>query len=210
MPEALIWGASSGIGRALVTTLHQQGWTVFAAARNTANNPAEADLNVEFDAASESSVKEAVYHVAQAATQLDLMVYAAGHLAADTLEAFNAQAWHAVMNSNLHGALYTARSTLPLLREGAHVFFIGAYVEHLILPKFGAYAVAKAGLEPLVQIMQKEHRKHKFTIVHPGPVDTGFWANAPIRLPKDAKSPTVVSEAILAHYTNGQNGPLNL
>ncbi len=39
MPDALIWGASGGMGRALTEKLISRSWRVFAAARDTSGLP---------------------------------------------------------------------------------------------------------------------------------------------------------------------------
>ncbi len=90
------------------------------------------------------------------------------------------------------------------------MMFMGAYVDHVVLPKMAAYAVAKAGLETMVAVLRKENRKHKFTVVRPGAVDTPFWEKAPFKKPADAKSPEAVAQAIVAHYRTGENTDLNL
>ena len=105
---------------------------------------------------------------------------------------------------------FAINQSLPLLTNEAQVVFIGAYIDHLILPKMGAYAAAKAALETFAAVLQKENRKLNVTVVKPGAVDTPFWENAPFRLPKDAKSPDVVANAILAQYENKQSGTLEL
>lgn len=90
------------------------------------------------------------------------------------------------------------------------MMFFGAYGDHLILPKMGTYASAKAGLEPHVKVLAKENRKYKFTLIRPGAVDTPFWDNAPFKLPKNAKSPDEVVTTIAAHHNKGEGGDLNL
>ncbi len=209
MPEALIWGASGGIGSALVTLLKEKGWQVFAAARDESRVP-PADLICTFDAANAYSFKEAAMKVAYESSGIDLVVYAAGGLVAAPVADITSDGWDAVIESNLSGAVRAAQVSVPLTKEGGHMMFIGAYIDHLILPKFAAYAAAKAGLEPLVGILAKEHRKHKFTVVHPGAVATPFWENAPFSLPKTAKQPLVVAEAILARWESGESGKLDL
>jgi NAD(P)-dependent dehydrogenase (short-subunit alcohol dehydrogenase family) len=210
MPEALIWGASGGIGGALVTLLKREGWRAFAAARDESRIPAEADLAVHFEAASLYSSKEAAMRVAYETTSLDLVVYAAGGIVAGTVEGLGEGEWAAVIDANLTGAARAAQVSLPLLREGGQMMFIGAYVDRISLPKFAAYAAAKAGLEPLLTILGKEHRKQKFTLVRPGAVDTPFWNQVPFTLPKNAIQPAAVAEAMLARYHEGQGGVLDL
>ena len=119
-------------------------------------------------------------------------------------------AWSAVLDSNLNGAFLTISQTVHLINEGGQATFIGAYMDHLILPKMGAYAVAKAALEPMVSVLQKENRKVNFTLVKPGAVATDFWNNAPFKMPADAKSPDIVAQAIITQYENERRGTLAL
>jgi 3-oxoacyl-[acyl-carrier protein] reductase len=210
MPEALIWGASGGIGSALVSLLKREGWRVFGAARDDSRIPAEVDLAVHFEAASLYSFKEAAMRVAYETDSLDLVVYSAGVMVAAAVEGVSEVDWLAVMDANLTGAARAAQVSLPLLREGGQMMFIGAYVDKISLPKFAAYAAAKAGLEPLVAVLGKEHRRHKFTLVRPGAVDTPFWKNVPFSLPKTALRPDAVAEAMLARYREDISGLLDI
>ncbi len=210
MPDALIWGASGGIGRALVTHLKAQGWRVFAVARDVSRIPAEADFSYQFDAGFAGSITDVSMAVIHDTAGLDLMVYAAGGLLAKTVEQVTPDEWQHVMDANLNGFYRTTHGALNLLREGAHVMVIGAYVDKITLPRFAAYAAAKAGLEPLLTILQKEQRKLNFTLVRPGAVATPFWENVPFKLPAGALTAEAVAEAILNRYTSGAKGILDL
>jgi NAD(P)-dependent dehydrogenase (short-subunit alcohol dehydrogenase family) len=210
MPEILIWGASGGIGGAMVTLCKAQGWTVYAAARHEDRIPQDVDLTVSFRAEDPYSIQSAAYSVGQATSGLDLVVYAAGGMMAAALDSINANDWSAVMDANLNGAARCAAVSVSLLKEGGHLMIIGAYVDKISLPKFGAYAAAKAGLEPLVTVLSKEHRKLRFTLVRPGAVDTPFWRNVPFSLPKGAATPESVAAAMLERFRTGQTGLLDL
>lgn len=210
MPSALVWGASGGMGQALVRELSSDGWDVYAAARHTENIPEEAIDTYEFSAADEHSFQRVAMLVAQNTTSVDLVVYAAGNLAYEKLEDMPYEGWLATMNSNVNGAFLAAQNSLTLMEKGAHMFFIGAYIDHIRLPKMGAYAVAKAGLEELVTLLAKENRRKKFTIVRPGAVDTPFWEQVSFSKPDNSKSPKTVAQAIIRHYQAGNNGALDL
>jgi NAD(P)-dependent dehydrogenase (short-subunit alcohol dehydrogenase family) len=210
MANVLIWGASGGIGQALVRLFKQEGWRVFAAARDVSRIPDGADFTYRFDALMPSTINETQILIAQDSQELDLVVYAAGDLRPDLLKNTDPDDWSAVMHANLTGAFLIASKSLYLLNDGGHMVFMGAYVDHVMLPKMAAYAVAKAGLETMVTVLRKENRKHKFSVVRPGAVDTQFWDKAPFKKPVDAKSPEVVAKAILAHYLAGENSNLNL
>ena len=58
MSNALIWGASGGIGRAPVTQLINSGWCVFAAARDVFTIPNGVQDRYPFDAANLDSIKD--------------------------------------------------------------------------------------------------------------------------------------------------------
>lgn len=210
MPEAVIWGASGGIGGALVKLLKTNGWRVFAAARDESRIPAEADHVVSFEAGSPATIREAALVIAHETQGIDLMVYAAGGISAETLDKFDLAHWAAVMDANLNGAMLATQVSLNLLKEGGQVMYLGAYVDKITLPKFGAYAAAKAGLETMAAVMQKENRKLRFTVVRPGAVDTPFWAHIPFNLPKGAAQPEAIATAMLTHYRNGGGGLLDL
>ncbi len=208
--DALIWGASGGIGSALVTTLKQEGWRVFAAARNHHHIPSEADFTLPFDADDPQTFRDVNYMVANESSGIDLMIYAAGGLKSGMLRDFSLEDWLVVMSGNVTGAFLAASHSLSVMQPQGNMMFIGAYIDHLILPKMGAYAVAKAAIEPLVAVLRKENRKLCFTIVRPGAVDTDLWNNAPFKKPADAKMPQSVAHAILDHHQSGELGDLNL
>jgi NAD(P)-dependent dehydrogenase (short-subunit alcohol dehydrogenase family) len=198
------------MGQALINQLNSTGWRVFAASRDVEAIPAGVYERYRFDAANPGTIKDIAIDLAHQTNGLDLWVYAAGELQADLLGKMSPQTWSAVLDSNLTGAFLTISHTVHLLNEGAQAAFIGAYIDHLILPKMGAYAVAKAGLEPLVSVLQKENRKINFTLVKPGAVATDFWQDAPFKMPADAKSPDIVAQAIFDQYEQGARGFLAL
>jgi NAD(P)-dependent dehydrogenase (short-subunit alcohol dehydrogenase family) len=210
MPDALIWGAAGGMGQALINHLNNAGWRVFAASRDKEAIPDGVIERYQFSATDYSAIRDIAIDLAYQTNGLDLWVYAAGELQADLLSRMSPNAWSAVLDSNLNGAFLTISQTVHLIKDGGQAAFIGAYIDHLILPKMGAYAVAKAGLVPLINVLQKENRKVNFTLVKPGAVATDFWDNVPFRMPTDAKSPDVVAQAIITQFENGQRGILAL
>lgn len=211
MPNALIWGASSGMGQALVQQLHDTGWTVFAVARDTSKIPNTADYSYEFDAGSPDSIAQACLLVAQQVDGvIDLMVYFAGSVVYDKLATMGHAGWTATLDSNLNGAFVCAKESLHLMDKGGHMMFIGAYIDHIRLPKMGAYAVAKAALAELVTMLRKEHRRMHFTLIRPGAVDTAFWEQVSFKKPADAKAADAIAQAIITQYESGSGDDVNL
>lgn len=210
MPDAVIWGASGGIGCALVSLLKNQGWRVLAAARHEERIPPQADFVYHFDAERPDTVLQAARLMAQETDAAALMVYAAGGMTASAVDNLEPAEWAGTMAANLGGAYLMAHHALDLVGEGGHVMFLGAYTDRIMLPGFGAYAAAKAGLEALAGVLQKEHRRIKFTVVRPGAVDTPFWSGVPFKLPKAALGPEAVARAIFDHYVADRKGFLDL
>ncbi len=210
MPDALIWGASGGMGRAMTTLLVEAGWRVFAVARNEDNIPPGTHQQYSFEAKDPFSIQEIAVDIGYESDGIDLWINMVGDLTSSLLQKMPLDDWDAVIDSNLKGAYLTFSQSVHLINQGGYAAFIGAYVDHLILPKMGAYAVAKAGLETLVSVLQKEHRKLNLTLVKPGAVDTLFWENAPFKLPKNAKTPETVAQAIYDHYQSQGRGVLAL
>ena len=210
MSTALIWGASGGIGRALVQRLHAEHWTIGAVSRHPDDLADLTPHRYAADVADEFAVRQAVYAIAQDLPEVDLWIYAAGDIVASKVAEMDAVAWRRILDANLTGAYLTTHHSAPILAEQAHLVYIGAYSEKLRLPGLSAYAAAKAGLEVFVEALAKEERRRRVTLVRPGAVDTPFWSKMPVRMPRSAAAPDAIAGQILAAYTGGHSGLLDL
>ncbi|MBN1135912.1 MAG: SDR family NAD(P)-dependent oxidoreductase [Anaerolineae bacterium] len=202
---AMIWGAGGGVGRALVSRLTTEGWRVLAMGRHLGHlTPDRFEANV----ADAESVEQAVAAASQQVDQVDLWIYAAGDITASKVAEDSPEAWQRILDANLTGAYLTAHYSLPLVAGDGHLVFLGAVSERLRLPRLSAYAAAKAGLEAFVEVLGKEERKRRVTLVRPTAVDTPLWDKVPFKLPPGALSPDEAAERILAAYCDGQRGVL--
>jgi NAD(P)-dependent dehydrogenase (short-subunit alcohol dehydrogenase family) len=155
-------------------------------------------------------VEQALEAVRQETDQVDLWIYAAGDIAASKVADASPQDWQRILNANLVGAHLATHYSLPLLASDGHLVFLGAISERLRLPRLSAYAAAKAGLEAFVQVLGKEERKRRVTLVRPAAVDTPLWDKVPFRLPPKALGPDEVAARILAAYHDGHRGVLDI
>ena len=179
MSTALIWGASGGIGRALVQRLHAEHWTIGAVSRHPDDLADLTPHRYAADVADEFAVRQVVYAIAQDLPEIDLWLYAAGDIVSSKVAEMDAAAWRRILNANLTGAYLTTHHSAPILAEQAHLVYIGAYSEKLRLPGLSAYAAAKAGLEVFVEALAKEERRRRVTLVRPGAVLRQPAASAP-------------------------------
>jgi NAD(P)-dependent dehydrogenase (short-subunit alcohol dehydrogenase family) len=210
MSNALIWGATGGIGRALLEKLNAEGWTTFAVARDARQIDTIADYAFEAVFDNPSSLEQTVLLIAQEVDQIDLWIYAAGDIVFAKVSQMDPADWQKVISANLNAAFYTIHFSLPLLSEKAHIFFLGAQSERLRLPGMAAYAAAKAGMEAFVTAFGKEERKQRVTLVRPGAVATPFWDKVPLNLPSGADSPETVAQKMMDAYQSGHKGQLDL
>jgi NAD(P)-dependent dehydrogenase (short-subunit alcohol dehydrogenase family) len=189
MKTAMIWGAAGGIGQACLKILQENGWTTLGIARDTI---AISDIATHtFDANFEdpSMVNQVVFLASQVADPIDLWIYAAGDIVSARVSDSQSSDWERIILANLTSAFYAIHSSLPLLHEEAHIFFLGAVSERLRLPGLSAYAATKAGLEAFAATLGKEQRKKRVTVVRPGAVATSFWDKVPLKVPADAAPP---------------------
>jgi NAD(P)-dependent dehydrogenase (short-subunit alcohol dehydrogenase family) len=209
--SAMVWGAGGGIGRALVSKLKEEDWRVLAMGRNVTHLRDLTPHLFEADVSDRGAVERAIAAASQDVDQqVDLWIYAVGDIAASKVADSSPEAWQCILEANLVGAYLTVHYSLPLLARDGHMIFLGAISERLRLPRLSAYAAAKAGLEAFVQVLGKEERRRRVTLVRPAAVDTPLWDKVPFRLPAEAISPNDAAERILAAYRDSHRGVLDL
>jgi NAD(P)-dependent dehydrogenase (short-subunit alcohol dehydrogenase family) len=210
MKNAIIWGASGGIGQAILSKLNDDGWTTIGVARDTSAIASHADHVFETPFDDPGRLEQVAYLISQEVDDINFWCYAAGDILNAKVSEMEPQDWHRIISANLTSASYAIHYSLPLLSEDAHIIFVGAISERLRLPGLSAYAASKAGLEAFAVALSKEERKKRITVVRPGAVATPLWDKVSLRLPADAAPPGKVAEKILEAYYLGHKGQLDL
>jgi glucose 1-dehydrogenase len=87
--------------------------------------------------------------------------------------------WNAVLNVNLTGAFYTARTVIAKMvsaKAGGRIVFVGSWAADAPHPHIGAYSASKAGLRALCQTLALDHAGDGILVneVGPGIVDAGL------------------------------------
>ena len=212
----LITGASSGLGRALAVECARAGATVILSGRNGvklervydeieamgAPQPAIAMLDL--------AVATAVDYDNVAKTidaefgKLDGVVHAAGLLGDRTpLEQYDVPTWCKVLHVNLTAPFILTQVLLPTLRKSADasVIFVSSGVVKNQRPFWGAYAVAKSGLESVRSMFSQEldgEPNIRVNSVNPGRMRTAMRAAAyPAEDPNTVPTPAAVSGPFL-------------
>jgi NAD(P)-dependent dehydrogenase (short-subunit alcohol dehydrogenase family) len=210
MKTAMVWGASGGIGTALVKRLADAGWDVLSVARDPGAVTYLTSEVVAADVGDSDSIRQAVQQAKELVDEVNLWIYAVGDITSVKVEEMSLGEWERIMAANLSGAYLAVHHSLPLLASDAQLVFLGAVSERLRLPGLAAYASAKAGLEAFAEVLRKEQRGRHVTIVRPKAVETPLWEKVPFSMPHGAAKPEDIAERVLQAYQERHSGVLDL
>lgn len=178
---ALVSGAASGIGAAVVERFIDEGATVVVA------DVAEIDDGVLCDVTDPESCAAAIAETLERHDQLDILVNVAGIGAGNRIEDVTPQEWHKLIQVNLSGTFFLSQAALPALLESTGVIVNMASLAGIQgTPYNAAYCASKGGVIALTKSMALELASAgvRVNAVAPGAVDTPFLND--YRLPEDA------------------------
>jgi 2,3-dihydro-2,3-dihydroxybenzoate dehydrogenase len=186
---AAITGAASGIGRATARLLARRGHRVALCDRDgvrlarvatdIAADGGQARA-IDLDVSDHDQAARAIDGVADAWGRIDVLVNAAGIIAANTtrgpLMAVAEADWDRVLEVNLLGTVYCARAAARhMIRQRAgRIVNIASIAGAVPRIHAGAYSVSKAGVRMFTKCLALELARHGITVnaVAPGPIDT--------------------------------------
>ncbi len=181
---ALVTGAASGIGRAIVKELVQRKAYVFAAdidserIRDLATQLSNTTA-LTLDVTQESSWESAF----QLIDHLDIFISAAGISQATPTVDLSLDDWRRVMAVNLDGAFLGVRSALRTMipRKKGSIVLISSASGIKAAAGASAYCVSKAGLRMLAKAVALECKEHGIRVntVSPAAVATPMWSKMP-------------------------------
>ncbi|MFD2570824.1 SDR family oxidoreductase [Spirosoma soli] len=189
---ALITGGSKGIGYGIAEVLIKEGVKVAITSRSSVAaelaaaklNEIRADhaLGVAADVRELASQQRAVDTVLQQWGRLDYVIANAGvgHFA--PIQEMTPEQWHETIDINLTGVFYTAKATLPALKETEGYFItIASLAGTNFFEKGAAYNASKFGLVGFSQAIMLDLRNEgiKVSTIMPGSVATEFADHQP-------------------------------
>ena len=201
-----VTGASSGLGRAVVTALLARGDTVAATSRDPQtlaglSTPAGQPLwTGRLDPTDAAAVTTVVDRAFADLGRIDVMVSNAGYGLFGAAEEVTDEQVRRQLDTNLLGPIQLARAALPHLRAqgGGRIIQISSVGGQCTLPGMAVYHATKWGVEGFFETLAAEVKGFgiEVTLVEPGSVRTGFTGRS-----RDLAPP-------LAHYARGPAGRL--
>jgi glucose 1-dehydrogenase len=202
--NALITGASSGIGKAIAIRFAQEGANVAINFRSgpdeaaatqvvvreaclTARNHGCRDLVVQADISQEAQVKEMFSRVVEEFGSIDILVNNAGIQKPAPSHEIETCDFDRVLSVNLRGAFLCSREAIRhfLGRGGGGVILNNSSVHEIIpKPKYLPYSISKGGMENLTKSLALEYAGQGIRVnaVGPGAVVTPInnaWIDNP-------------------------------
>jgi NAD(P)-dependent dehydrogenase (short-subunit alcohol dehydrogenase family) len=181
---AWVTGASAGLGRGMAREFARRGADVVVSARRKERlDELVAELSQQgvralalpCDVTREDELRESVAHAVAELGQLDIAVANAGFSVNGRIEDLEAADWRRQLETNVIGAVSTARAALPELRKTqGRVALVGSVSAFIPLPRTGAYSASKAALRAIGEVLSLELRDAgvSCTTLHPGFVES--------------------------------------
>ena len=192
MKNAIITGATKGIGRAITEIFAKNGYNVAICARTASDlDQFKAALEEKYgikviatpvDMSDKTAVKAFAQQVTEQWNQVDVLVNNAGvfipcELASEETE----EAFEQMMDLNLYSTYYMTQKVLPTMLEQkrGHIFNICSIASFMA---YGAYAVSKHAMLGYSRVLREEVKEKgiRVTAMMPGATYTNSWEGAGI------------------------------
>jgi NADP-dependent 3-hydroxy acid dehydrogenase YdfG len=173
---AIVTGASSGIGAAVVAALRREGARVAGGARRA--DRIDADVALLLDVTDPDSCERFVPEAVQAlAGGLDVLVNAAGlALGREPFDESTEADERTVLETNVSGLIRMTRLALPHLRDGGHIVNMGSVAGRQAYPNAAVYVASKYAVRGFTYALREDllGRPIRITTVDPGLVESEF------------------------------------
>lgn len=180
--NAVVTGATSGIGKATVLELVRRGLTVYAVGRNREQldelSSEKGVIAVQADVRETERIADAVKGV-----EIDVLVNNAGILSTRAMfHEIDPAEIDAMIDVNLKAPMHLTRALLPGMveRKRGHLVYIGSSGGQAPYPNMGAYGPSKAGLSLFCDNLRCDllGTSVRVTEVVPGRVQTDLYRTA--------------------------------
>ena len=172
---AIVTGASSGIGAAVVRDLRAEGVRVAGGARRV--DRIDADVALELDVTSRESCEHFVEAVVEALGGIDILFNNAGlALGRSPIDESTEEDEAVVLATNVAGLMRMTRLCLPHIRDGGHIVAMGSIAGRQAYENAAVYVTSKFAVRGYTYALREDllGRPIRVTTVDAGLVETEF------------------------------------
>lgn len=188
----LITGAGDGIGKAVSLDCAKRGATVILLGKTVhkleqvydeiieIGGPEPAIYPMDLSGAAADDYDDLHDNIEKEFGRLDALFNNAGWLGASTpMEIFDTELWYRVMQVNLNAPFLLTKACIPLIKKSSQAAIVFT-ADPKTTAYWGAYGVAKSGLQTLMTILADELESQNIAVnaFDPGPVHTNFRTRA--------------------------------
>ncbi len=184
---AVVTGASAGIGAATARQLHEEGYRLVLAARREEPlrelagelDGGESVLTQTCDVTEWDQMETLVEAAREHFGEIDIVFANAGHGGARGFLEESPEQWRAMVLTNVLGAAYTIRATIPALEDSVgHLLLTSSVAGRRALPG-SLYSATKHAVTAMAESARQDLNDTgvRVTSIEPGMVDTPFFDN---------------------------------
>ena len=216
--NAIVTGASTGLGKHISIELSQNNYHVFLIARNiekleiVKENILDSggDCSVFAADISNDNDIDKISEVVDKIAQVDVLVNNAGIGIFNKIENTSVDEWDKHISVNLRGSFLMSKMVVPNMKKNksGKIIFINSVAGLHPYPYSSAYVASKFGLTGFSSSLREELRESNIKVLsyHPGAIDTPFWNNSKTDFPrKEMLSSKDVAESIVSSILAKKN-----
>jgi len=181
----LITGCSSGIGRAAARAFLDEGWTVYATARNPADVETLGEAGCELatlDVTDRADIDRVVDRVLDEEGAIDALINNAGYGQFGPIEDVPTAKVREQFDVNVYGPHRLIKAVLPGMRRerDGTIVNVSSVAGRVSFPGGGVYSGSKFAIEAMSDALRNEVAEYGIdvVVVEPGPVRTNFSKRA--------------------------------
>jgi len=170
----LITGASSGIGKAIASFLHQKSYIVYGTSRNPERLEEDFPFKmVSLELLNTNSIQKAVDEIIKEEGRLDILINNAGKGITGSIEDTPMKEIKGNFVTNVFGSIEVMKAVLPQMRaqKSGRIINITSIAAYMGLPFRGVYSASKGAIELITEATDMEVKQFGIRVINVAPGD---------------------------------------
>lgn len=215
--NAVITGATQGIGKSVAEKLLSEGFNIAICARSiddlnelratwTKQYPAAQVITIAADFSEKKNVLAFAEEIITQFNEINILINNAGIYQPDDLATEPDGQLEHLINVNLYGAYYLTRAMLPYMNEGSHIFNICSVASLKAYLHSGAYSITKYALLGFSDNLREELKPRgiKVTAICPGATWSSSWSRSNIPVERIMKADDIAAMLWASYMLSAQ------